>query len=113
MTFDPMKIETSTSTVPSVPLPEMRELIHCARGFVAGDVHFSYVCSAAGTFRDVTRFLPVSREIKQMADEWAEMATRAWPEMARITNPISEEEFREWVRDQIRVFEPFQGPNGH
>ncbi|WP_338846282.1 hypothetical protein V8J88_21290 [Massilia sp. W12] len=99
------------SSEPSIPLPEFRELIRCARAYVAGDLHFSYVCSAAGAFRDVTKVLPVNREIKQIAEEWAEMATRAWPEMAQIANPISEDDFLKWVSEKMNVFQPVNFPN--
>jgi hypothetical protein len=98
---------------PRVPLPEFRELIRCARAFIAGQLHFSYVCSAAAAFRGTAKLLPVSREVKQMAEEWAAMATRAWPEMSRISNPISEDEFRQWVSSQISVFQPLEFPNVH
>lgn len=101
----------TSPSIPSVPLPEFRELIRCARAYVAGELHFSYVCSAVGNFRDATRFLPVGRDIKQMAEEWGTIVTRAWPEMSQISNPISEDEFRQWVAAQISVFEPLEGAN--
>jgi len=34
------------------------------------------------------------------------MALRVWPEMSRIDDPITEPEFRAWVREQLAVFEP-------
>ena len=89
-----------------VSIPEVRELIRMARSYVAGETHFSYLCNAIGTFREAARLLPPGNAIRKMSEDWATMAIRVWPEMAGIENPISDDEFREWVRVQLVVFEP-------
>ena len=91
---------------PTTPFPEIRELIRTARSYLAGEVHFSYVCSAAWTLAEATRFYAGDPTLKKYADEWATMATRAWPEMAPVEK-ITEDEFRRWVQAQLTVFEPW------
>lgn len=86
-------------------VPELRALIDVARAYVAGEVHFSYVCIAVVRLEEAMRYMPVSGRIREMADEWGIMAVRVWPEWARIDNPISEAEFRAWVQAQLAVFE--------
>jgi hypothetical protein len=93
-------------------LLELRNLITVARSYIAGEIHFSYVCTATVALCDAVRYVPVGTRVKAMAAEWEEMATRVWPEMARINNRISEEEFRAWVSEQLAVFEPMDGTGG-
>lgn len=97
---------------PKIPFPEIRELIRLARAYVAEEVHFSYVCCAVGPFRDAARIFSAEPAIQKMAEEWEKMAIRVWLEFARIDNPISEEEFRVWVGEQLRVFEPLESNGG-
>ena len=85
-------------------------MIRLARAYVAGEVHFSEVCTAAGEFRNVVCFFTGNAKIQNMAKEWGTMATRVWPEFAQINDPISEVEFREWVVAQLDVFAPENDP---
>lgn len=87
-------------------LPELRELIRRARSYVAGEIHFSYVCCAASDFREAAKFYTANSVIQRMAEEWATMATRVWPEWAQIDDPISEAQFKSWIEEQLSVFEP-------
>ena len=87
-------------------IPELRELIRLARAYAAGEIHFSYVCCASAALRDSSKLYVANKEIKKFASQWAEMSSRIWPELGRISNPISETEFKQWVCDQIAIFEP-------
>ena len=98
MTFDPS---------PKERIPEIREMIRLARLFVAKEVHFSQVCSAASTVWRAAKLYSADPAIVALAEEWSGMALRVWPEMARIDNRITEDEFRNWVKAQLEVFEPW------
>jgi hypothetical protein len=86
---------------PQAQFQELRELIKTARAFLGGEVHFSYVCCAVRPFCDAAHLFSAGTRIREMADEWEEMATRVWPEMMQIDNQITEEEFRRWVQLQL------------
>ncbi len=69
-------------------------------------VRFAYEGSTSSDrryFFTVLRARPVRLEISRMA-------TRVWPETARIEDPITEAEFKSWVLDQLTVFESFDEP---
>ena len=95
-----------TVKIPKFLLPEVRTLIQVARSYVAGEIHFSYVCNAVSDLQEALKFVRAEPAIVTMAKEWGAMALRVWPEMAQIPNPISESEFLEWIRTQLVVFEP-------
>jgi hypothetical protein len=91
---------------PTNPFPEIQELVRTARAYVAGEVHFSYVCGAAWALADAARIYSADPKIRKLAEEWSTMATRAWPEMAQVEK-VTEDEFRHWVQAQLTVFEPW------
>jgi hypothetical protein len=93
---------------PPVLLPELRELIQRAKAYIADEIHFSNVCSAAASFRDAATLYSGHPVIRQMASEWSSMATRVWPEFAEVSNPVTETEFKAWVRNQLTVFESLE-----
>lgn len=88
-------------------LPELRNLIEAARAYIDDQTDYSRVCVAAAALRDTLKRLPTNPAIKALSAEWVEMASRVWPEFGRISNPVSEPEFRAWVAAQLTVFEPF------
>jgi len=92
-------------TQPPAGMPELRELIRRARAYIANEIHFSDVCTAAASFRDAATLYNGNPMIREMATEWSSMATRVWPEFAEIANPVTEAEFRAWVQKQLAVFE--------
>ena len=91
--------------VAAAPLPELRELLRVAREFVAGRVNYSFLCAELDGFYEMARILPVAPQIRVMGSEWIAMAMRVWPQMMPLDDPISEEEFRQWVGGQLMVFE--------
>ena len=92
----------------AVQLPEIRELIQVARAYVNGQAHYSEICSVLDALNGALKYVTVNDVIIKMAREWTEMAIRFWPEMLPVSDPITEEEFKEWVRIQLVVFEPFK-----
>ena len=86
-------------------LPELKILIEVARSYVAGEVHFSYVCNAVSALVDAIKYVPTETSIKAIAKEWESMSIRVWPEMLQIPDPISEQEFLKWVQAQLVVFQ--------
>lgn len=87
-------------------LPEIRDVVGIARSYVIGEVHYSHLCASIAALNEALMFVPAEPRIRSLASEWLSMAERAWPEMAQIENPISEQEFKEWVKNQLTVFEP-------
>jgi len=86
-------------------LPELRELVRIAREYLSGEVHFSVVCSAAGALRDSVHLYASDRALKNYAQDWCDMATRMYPEFAQGIEPITEDEFRTWIKSQLAVFD--------
>lgn len=89
-------------------LPEFRALVEIARAYVAGEVHFSYVCSAAAEFNEAAKVYDVDRRVRQTATEWVEMARRVWPEWGKVENPITPEEFKVWTHRQLSIFDAME-----
>jgi hypothetical protein len=89
-------------------LPEFRALVEAARSFVAGDLHFSHVCAAAAAFDEAVKIYIVDPRVKQIASEWVGMASRAWPEWGQVPDPVTPEEFKEWVQRELSVFEAME-----
>jgi len=86
-------------------LQEFRDLVEIARAYLVGDIHFSKVCSAAVAFQQAANIYAVDSRIRQLAMEWVNMSARVWPEWGKVENPVTPEEFREWVQCQLRVFD--------
>jgi hypothetical protein len=89
-------------------LPEFKALVEAARSHVAGNSHFSNVCSAASAFNEATKVYAVDPRVRKIASEWVEMASRAWSEWGQVENPITPEEYKEWVQLQLSVFDAME-----
>ncbi|MEM9539803.1 MAG: hypothetical protein AAGA60_09855 [Cyanobacteria bacterium P01_E01_bin.42] len=89
--------------------PEFREMIARARFYVAGECHFSHVSAAAIECSYAARIFCAHPALITMADEWKYMVARCWNEWGFIPkeDEIDEEEFRVWLQEQLKVFEPF------
>lgn len=104
---------TSQHTIVQSPqstrrLPEFKALVEAARAHVAGSLHFSHVCSAAAAFNEAVKVYVVDPRVRQIAAEWSEMGSRVWPEWGKVENPVSPEEFTEWVKSQLSVFDAME-----
>jgi len=86
-------------------LEEFKELIDAARACVAGDRHWSHVSAAAVALQEAVKMYPVDPRVRSLAEDWARMSVRVWPEWANIEDPISPEEYVDWMREQLRVFD--------
>ena len=89
--------------------PEFNEMIAKARQYHAKEIHFSELYGAVQECQMATKVYSARIELCEIAEEWAEMLGRLWNEFLGVDvgEEISEEEFRAWVAEQLRVFEPF------
>jgi hypothetical protein len=86
-------------------LPEFNALVEIARSYIAGNVHFSHVCSAAEAFNEAAKIHMVDPRVRHIALEWFKVSSRVWPEWGKAENQLTPEEFKEWVRHQLSVFD--------
>ena len=89
-------------------LPEFKALVEAARAHVDGSLHFSHVCSAATALNEAAKVYVVDPRVRQIAAEWSQMASRVWPEWGKVENLVSPEEFTEWVKSQLSVFDAME-----
>jgi hypothetical protein len=89
-------------------LPEFKALIETARSLVAGKAHFSEVCVAAGAFDEAAKMYVVDPRVRQIASDWIDMARRVWPEWDQVQDPVTPQEFQDWVQFQLSVFDAME-----
>lgn len=86
-------------------LKEFKELVEVARACVAGERHWSCACTAASALENASKIYVVDARIKEVAADWAAMSVRVWPEFGLVSNPVSPDEFIEWMRGELQVFD--------
>jgi len=87
-------------------VPEVRDLVRIARAFDAGQCDFLSLREAACKLQRSSLHFPAAPAIKQMAAEWIEATNHGWPGHLPRENQWTEAQFKSWVHEQLRVFEP-------
>ena len=84
-----------------VPIPELCVMVDIARQFVAGNVHFSYVETAADRCALWAKVHGAHPAIQALAAEWATLADRVWSKQAPPSQALTLEEFLHRVAEDL------------
>ncbi|RGP55107.1 hypothetical protein ASB58_08480 [Pseudomonas abyssi] len=82
-------------------IPEVKEMLEAGRRYLAGSCSIQELNGYASQLATVVRFFEAHPKIKETADEWATMIYRRWNEWNDVKEPLSAEDFRTWLKDQL------------
>ena len=88
----------------TVVIPEVKEIVNCARRFLAGETNIHELHGWAQQCRTAAKLHSNESPIYDLANEWVTMSYRYWNELGDVEDPISEKEFKEWLREQVELF---------
>lgn len=82
-------------------IPEVKKMLDAGRLYLAGSCSIQELNGYASQLATVVRFFEAHPKIKETADEWMAMIYRRWNECNDVREPLSEEEFRTWLKDHL------------
>lgn len=85
-------------------IPEVREMIDCAKRFLADETNIHELHGHAQKCKSAAQLLAKNTPIIELASEWAFMSNRYWNEWGTAETPLTKEELENWLREQIRGY---------
>lgn len=85
----------------TVTITELRQLLEAAQRYLAGACSIQELNGRVGALADGVKLWNGHSALSQVADEWSVMVDRRWNEWGHVANPVSEEQFRSWLVEQI------------
>lgn len=82
-------------------IPELRRLFEAARKYLIGELS---ICELNGTVNELKALAKFGRSaapIHELLKEWECMVNRRWNEWLLEKEPLCEEQFAEWIREQL------------
>ena len=78
-------------------------MIECAHRYLQGETNIHEVHGYAMQCKQMAHFFTNDSAIYEMASEWVTMCNRWWNEWGIEENPLTEEEFNEWLKGQLEI----------
>lgn len=82
-------------------IPELKELIKAGRRYLEGKSSIHELNGYASSLRSVATLLHAQPEVLELAEQWNCMINRRWNEWGLAEDPITEEEFCDWLKQQM------------
>lgn len=82
-------------------LPELKDLLLAARDYVEGRETIAGLNGLVSHLHVLAEERDVSVTTRKILAEWAEMIDRRWNEWGQARDPLPEQEFVSWLRDQF------------
>ncbi len=82
-------------------IPELKALIKAGRSYLEGKASIQELNGYASALRAAAKLLHAQPEVVELAEQWWGMVNRRWNEWGMEENPVSEDEFREWLENQM------------
>jgi hypothetical protein len=81
--------------------PDLRGLFSTAREYLDGSINIQGLNGAAAQARQTAILGGASHEIVEFLDSWIAVINRRWNEWGTEMHPLSEGEFKVWLREQL------------
>jgi len=88
-----------------IQITELRALLVAAQRYLAGTCSIHELNGRAGALADAAKLFDGHSVFHQIANEWSKMIDRRWNECGHVACPLSEEQFRIWLIEQIAFFD--------
>jgi len=85
----------------AVEIKELKELLSAGRRYLDSSCSLQELNGRAASLADAAKFWRGHASFHQMAAEWITMIDRRWNECGHSPNPLTDEEFNAWLRDQL------------
>jgi len=85
-------------------IPEVKDMIECAKRFLADETNIHELHGHIQQCKTAAHLFSENTAIYELASEWATMSYRFWNEWGDVEAPLSEKEFKEWLRKQVELF---------
>ena len=82
-------------------IPELKELIKAGKYYLEGKSSIHELNGYASSFKSAATLLHAQPEVLDLAEQWYNMVNRRWNEWGLAEDPITEEEFRNWLKQQM------------
>jgi hypothetical protein len=82
-------------------IPEFKRLFAAARRYVAGDLSICELNGNVGYLKTLTRFGASAAPVQDLLVEWEVMVNRRWNEWGLEKDPLTEEQFVAWLKEQL------------
>jgi hypothetical protein len=92
-----------------VRILEVRELLDAAQRYLAGACSIQELNGRVGALADASKLWGGHPAFLELAAEWSGMVDRRWNERGHVATPLSEEQFRAWLLDQMTFLARVQG----
>ena len=86
----------------TVEIKEVKKLIDCAKRFLKDETNIQELHGHTQELLKMTAIHGQKSALNKYASEWIEMSYRYWNEFGDSKNPITLEEFKNWIRDQLQ-----------
>lgn len=89
--------------------PEIRDMITAARAYMAGEIKFNQLYEPLTKPKPITLAYVATPILQEVAADWCSNYIWRWNEwdMYPERKEAVENEFRTWLAEQLRMFEPF------
>ncbi len=84
-------------------IPEVKEMVDCAKRFLADETNIHELHGHAQQCKTAARLFSEKSAIYDLADEWVIMSYRFWNEWGDVKDPITKNEFKKWLNEQIKL----------
>ncbi len=92
-----------------MPVPELRKLFEEASRYVEGDSSIIALNGMVADCKTLAKMEKSPEPVQRLLDEWWLMVNRRWNEWGLCPDPLSEEEFVAWLREQLVFGDPAAG----
>lgn len=82
-------------------IPEFKQLFAAARKYIAGDLSIRELNGHIAYLKALVRFGASAMPVQEILTEWETMVNRRWNEWGLQKNPLTEENFVAWLKEQL------------
>lgn len=86
--------------------PEVKQMVEAARKFLEGKITIQELHGDVAACAYAAKLFSAHPLITELAQRWLGMVSRYWDEWELEKEPLSEEQFRLWLEQEIECREP-------
>lgn len=83
-------------------IKEFREMPDSGQRYLQGTCSIQELYGSAAELATAAKFVGGHSAIAQIAGDWTTMVDRFWNECGHHSNPVNEQEFRDWLTAQLK-----------
>tara|TARA_R110002020_G_scaffold21373_80_gene72634 strand:+ start:12822 stop:13103 length:282 start_codon:yes stop_codon:yes gene_type:complete len=85
---------------------EFRQMIEAAQRYLAGGCSIQELNGRVAEAATASKFWGGHPALVQVASDWSTAVDRRWNEWGHVQNPLSENQFRSWLVQQLALLDP-------